>query len=302
MIQNILVAYFCLHIIHMHIQQLTMIQWCHSMPCRYMIKKRMEVCRVTKMIVHTCYQGHTNNQQPNMHTVSKGGLSHVVTWIHCKNNDQVYCVYYYIGTIKLATYGEFQTVTMKFNGDWVKGTAPGGDIKAVFNIDNMLLRRRWSAYKSSLPCQWQQTEEHYHGTKLCCNISEDKDLCCAPDCAICQIADAGFDQLKIRTNIPSFQRFGHGFYLSPKSSKCHDYTQGAYGFRALLICDVCVGRKYPLTKNDQSLNGPPDGYHSIHGQVGKDLNYEEIVLPKADAILPKYIVVYRKDDERKIAK
>ena len=50
------------------------------------------------------------------------------------------------------------------------------------------------------------------------------------------------------------------------------------------------------------MNGPPAGYHSIYGNVGVHLNYEEIVLPNAAAILPKYIVVYRRDGERKIAK
>lgn len=187
---------------------------------------------------------------------------------------------------------------------WAKGTAPGSDVKAVFIIENECLRKRWQAYKGSLPHLWQKHEEHYHGTKLSCDITQDKDLCCAVDCGICRIADGGFDKWKIKKNIPSFQRFGPGFYLAPKSSKCHDYTQGANGYRALLMCDVCVGRKYPLTKNDQSLMGPPAGYHSIYGQVGLggDLNYEEIVLPNADAILPKYIVVYRKDGEHKIAK
>ena len=48
------------------------------------------------------------------------------------------------------------------------------------------------------------------------------------------------DTKMIQTNI-TFQRFGHGFYLAPNSSKCHDYTQGACGYRAMLVCDVCPG-------------------------------------------------------------
>lgn len=212
-------------------------------------------------------------------------------------------MFYCIGiTIQLASQVTFQSVKSKFIADWAKGTAPSSDVKAVFVIENHTLRTKWTTYKSSLPSYLYPTEEHYHGTRLSCNITENKDLCSALDCGVCRIAEAGFDERKIRTNIPSFQRFGHGFYLAPKSSKCHDYTQGAYTYRALLVCDVCVGRKYELTKNDQSLNGPPPGYHSIYGKVGGDLKYEEIVLPKADAIFPKYIIIYRKDGEQKIAK
>ena len=156
-------------------------------------------------------------------------------------------------------------------------------------------------YKASLQWPYQQTEEHYHGTNLICDITRNKDLCCSSGCGICRISDSGFDRRMINSNI-RFQRFGPGFYLAPKSSKCHDYTQGAYTYRALLLCDVCPGRKYTLKKNDTSLSGPPCGYDSIYGEVGRDLNYEEIVLYNANAILPKYIIVYRKDGVDKIAK
>ncbi len=177
-------------------------------------------------------------------------------------------------------------------------------MKAVFVIQNKTLERKWKAYKTSLGF-YQTSEEYYHGTTLRCNITDgDEDICCDRNCGICRITDSGFDKSKISKNIPNFQRFGPGFYLAPTSSKCHDYTQGVHTYRALLLCDVCPGRKYDLNKTSKDMQGPPDGYHSIYGKVGLDLNYEEIVLPslRADAILPKYIVVYRKDGERKIAK
>ena len=117
---------------------------------------------------------------------------------------------------------------------------------------------------------------------------------------MCRIAKSGFDEQKIRTNITKFQRFGRGFYLAPNSSKSHEYTQGAFDYRALLLCDVCPGRKYVLQRTDQTLNGPPSGYHSIYGQPGQSLNFEEIVLPRADAILPRYIIVYKKNRTDKL--
>ena len=175
-------------------------------------------------------------------------------------------------------------------------------MKAVFIIENDLLKMKWRVYNDSLPRLYRETEQHYHGTKLLCNITVTKDLCCSSDCGICGISESGFKRHKISHNILSFQRFGPGFYLAPKSSKCHDYTQGAYNYRALLLCDVSPGNKYKLAKNDQSLNGPPDGYHSIHGVAGGSLNYEEIVLSNPDAIIPKYIIIYQKDGVDKIVK
>lgn len=205
----------------------------------------------------------------------------------------------FLDTIKLATRAQFQMVSDKFRQKWADRKGIAGEVKAVYIIDNPNLKRTWNLYKQSLS-YYQQTEEHYHGTKLMCDISTTNDLCCARDCSVCRIAEGGFDEQKIKTNIPHFQRFGRGFYLAPNSSKCHDYTQGAFSYRALLLCEVCPGKKFPLSKNNRSCEGPPSGYHSIHGQVGGDLNYEEIVLPRADAILPKFIIVYKKDGANKL--
>ena len=140
----------------------------------------------------------------------------------------------------------------------------------------------------------QVEEQHFHGTKLTCNVGKSKKFCKDKSCGICNISKIGLDQQCIQTNI-WFQRFGQGFYLAPNSSKSHDYTEGAYGCRAMLLCDVCPGRKYPLKNTDQNLTGPPEGFDSIYGQVGRELNYPEIVLHSPDAVLPRYIIVYRKD-------
>ena len=146
--------------------------------------------------------------------------------------------------------------------------------------------------------QDQRFEEHYHGTTLKCNIMATNKLCNDGNCGICGISNTGLDREMIQTNI-TFQRFGHGFYLAPNSSKCHDYTQGAsqgaYGCRAMLLCDVCPGRKYLLKTNSEQLTGPPRGFDSVYGQAGGKLNYPEIVVYNPDAVMPRYIIVYRKD-------
>ena len=58
----------------------------------------------------------------------------------------------------------------------------------------------------------------------------------------------------------------------------------------MFLCNVHPGRKYKLQKTDQKLKHPPQGFNSIFGVVGQDLNYPEIVLHNPDAILPRYII------------
>ena len=185
-------------------------------------------------------------------------------------------------------------MTHKFTSSWRKGTCPRVD--HVFVVSNSALETRWRAYRQKL--QNQTVEEYYHGTKLTCNLSQPP--CTSNKCGICGISSMGLDRRCIQQNI-NFQRFGHGFYLAPNSSKCHDYTQGAHGYRAMLLCDVCPGRKYNLVVDNVDLQGPPPGYDSVFGQVGSRLNYAEIVVYNPDAVFPRYIIMYRKDGEHKIA-
>ena len=49
-----------------------------------------------------------------------------------------------------------------------------------------------------------------------------------------------------------------------------------------------------LKINSQQLTGPPPGFDSVYGQVGGKLNYPEIVVYNPDAVMPRYIIVYRK--------
>ena len=193
---------------------------------------------------------------------------------------------------------EFTAVSGKFQQAWVKGSCP--PVSFIFIINNKQLQQRWSAYRQKLSDQTM--EEHYHGTVLLCNITTSNSMCNDKDCGICGISRTGFDRRCIRKNI-SFQRFGHGFYVAPNSSKCHDYTQGAHGYRAMLLCDVCPGKKYPMTHNNEKLQGPPPGYDSIHGQGGpcSILNYDEVVVYNPDCVLPRYVIVYQLNGTRKIA-
>ena len=203
-------------------------------------------------------------------------------------------------TIRVTASGseEFTVVSGKFQRAWVKGSCP--PVSFIFVINNRQLQQRWSAHQQKLSVQ--TVEEHYHGTVLLCDITTSNTMCNDKDCGICGISRTGFDQRYISKNI-DFQRFGHGFYVAPNSSKCHDYTQGAHGYRAMLLCDVCPGRKYVKKRNDEKLQGPPPGYDSVHGQGGSDsvLNYDEVVVYNPDSVLPRYVIVYQLNGTKKIA-
>ena len=198
--------------------------------------------------------------------------------------------------IRQANQQEFSRVSQQFTRDWNrrKGTCPKVD--CVYVVSNSALEVRWRAHKQNL--QNQIVEEYYHGTTLVCNLSSMP--CTNADCGVCGISSTGLDRRCIRKNF-NFQRFGHGFYLAPNSSKCHDYTQGANGYRAMLLCAVCPGRKYCLQTDNVDLKGPPSGYDCVYGQEGSSLNYAEIVVYNPDAVLPRYIIVYKKDGVHKIA-
>ena len=169
----------------------------------------------------------------------------------------------------------------------------------IFVVSNSQLEQQCSAYQQNLLVEDLLVEELYHGTALQCNITDSETVCYDNECGICGISRIGFDRKCIGKNI--YQRFGRGFYFAPISSKCHDYTQGAHSYRAMIVCDVCVGKKYTKTQPDENLLNPPPGYNSIYGKSGSDsvLNYDEIVVYEPDAILPRYIILYQKDGTHK---
>ena len=203
---------------------------------------------------------------------------------------------FHIGTVKLVTSNEVQQL---FQRTWT-GTAQGPcpTICCIFSITNSGLLQKWKRYKDSLK-EDNTVERCFHGTALKCGLVSNIDqannaaLCRNSKCGVCGIANEGFSPNHIRDNV--FQRFGKGFYLAPNSSKASDYPihkDPNDPYRAQLLCDVCPGKKYELQTTDQCLDSPPEGYNSVYGQVGQDLNYPEIVIYDTRAIMPRYVIVY----------
>lgn len=134
-----------------------------------------------------------------------------------------------------------QSVATTFKNTWATAKGPCPPICYIFSKVNTNLSQTWHKYKESLHAQHQDVKTYIHGTTLECNITVQQTLCNKTKCGVCGIANIGFDRRCISNNI-DFQRFGHGFYIAPNSSKCHDYTQGKHGFRAMILFDVCPGK------------------------------------------------------------
>lgn len=49
---------------------------------------------------------------------------------------------------------------------------------------------------------------------------------------------------------------------------------------------------YKTKDNNPTLVRPPEQFDSVVGEVGPNLNYDEIVLYNKRAILPLYVVIY----------
>ncbi|KAG8901919.1 hypothetical protein FRC00_003514, partial [Tulasnella sp. 408] len=67
--------------------------------------------------------------------------------------------------------------------------------------------------------------------------------------------------------------------------------------RVIIVAKALLGRASVLHRTTQTLTGPPAGFDSILGEVGVDLNYDEQVLYRDDAIRPAYVIIYSQEPE-----
>ncbi|KAI0277036.1 hypothetical protein BGY98DRAFT_655667 [Russula aff. rugulosa BPL654] len=140
------------------------------------------------------------------------------------------------------------------------------------------------------------TRRRFHGTVRECTLgdtSRDGNLCAQTSCNMCRIIESSFQRARAleRTN---FGRFGEGIYTSATSSKANAYYDGnASPNRAMLLNDVVMGKAIKLRTTDESLMEPPPGYDAVIGEPGGDLNYDECIVYKNDAIRASFLIVYK---------
>ncbi|KAG9017379.1 hypothetical protein FRB93_007493 [Tulasnella sp. JGI-2019a] len=138
----------------------------------------------------------------------------------------------------------------------------------------------------------------FHGTPRACCVGDPENtqfLCTSASCNLCLIIRTSFKVARAGTAPGrNFMRFGRGLYTTSVSSKADDYnaSQSNTGYKAMLVAKVVLGRGCPLIKNSKELTQPPRGYHSVIGEVGHDLNYNEQVVYCDEAIRPAYLIIY----------
>jgi len=166
------------------------------------------------------------------------------------------------------------------------------------NMDRSVLNRftsyqRRVALRRGIPDG--NTRRRFHGTIRQCTLGDDEDksaLCNMTSCSLCSIIQRSFELARAGENI-NFARFGAGIYTSATSSKANDYsTSTTSSNNAMLLNDVVMGKGIKLERTDTSLTKPPQGYDSVIGEPGGDLNYDEAVVYDQDAIVPSFLIIY----------
>lgn len=178
----------------------------------------------------------------------------------------------------------FAKVEDLFNKGWRHGKKARPHIQGIFKIlwpDGNL--EPYLQYRKQVQARLRARNEAgnekllFHGTNRACLLGESSRnilLCGLKECYLCSILRASFDVKKCGSK-NAFKRFGHDACL-----------------RTLLVNRVVVGRPYRRYRNAPDLVKPPDGFDSVTGEIGWDLNHEETVCYTNDAVRPAYLIVY----------
>ncbi|PPQ78504.1 hypothetical protein CVT26_005143 [Gymnopilus dilepis] len=201
----------------------------------------------------------------------------------------------------------FLTIERQFHKGWKHPNKPRPKIHAIFKIlssdSSLLPYHRYRAIVTASPALRNRTKNPaneqflFHGTNRHCTLAEDSSrvrLCVLSKCNLCCIIRNSFDVKKCGSK-HRFRRFGTGIYTTACSSKADDYALNAdesTSLRVLVVSRVVVGNPYKRRQNATGLTEPPCGHHSVVGEPGIDLNYEETVVYDNDAIRPAFLVVY----------
>ncbi|KZT64766.1 ADP-ribosylation [Daedalea quercina L-15889] len=195
----------------------------------------------------------------------------------------------------------FRDVSKQFRSQW-KHPTPVPTVVRIWKIYcDKGHTDEFSRYKHAIERKTGFTggnsKRRFHGTVRACTVGDSvnqQELCRSTACSLCCIIRTSFHIAKAgqRTN---FGRFGAGIYTSATSSKANDYVDecGGSPFKAMLLSDVVMGRAVKMAIGDEDLTQPPAGYDSVIGEPGNDLNYDEAIVYKNEAIRPLFLVIYK---------
>jgi len=211
---------------------------------------------------------------------------------------------------------EYGRIKKLFEEGWLHPNKPLPVIRSIFKLlktgDEM---GDYYSYNSNVKAEVGggivTSGMFFHGTNRACTLGDNRtedELCSKKDCSLCAIIRDSYDVGKTGSK-HNFSRFGPGIYTSACSSKADDYFKDTVSSsktqsRALLLNAVVYGNAHKLFHTDASASSLKSGYHSVMGVAGRDLNYDETVVYKNEAIRPVYLITYGGQRERsgKLAK
>ncbi|KNZ77577.1 hypothetical protein J132_05111, partial [Termitomyces sp. J132] len=199
----------------------------------------------------------------------------------------------------------FKNVEGQFNRSWRHDDKPRPIVRRIYKVIlSQSSEAAYSQYRSSIEARGKflasgmsagNENRRWHGTRRECTVGDDGNttLCNSSTCPLCSIIQTSYDVGKCKAG-SSFERFGAGIYTSSTSSKSHDYAKNGSKspLKAILLNKVVVGNGYKLRTGNSNLKAPPSGFDSVLGETGKDLNYDELVIYRNDAIRPSFLVLY----------
>lgn len=203
------------------------------------------------------------------------------------------------------THPKYAAIKAQFNAGWRHPGKSRGVIYRIYQVKIVnTLYQRYCDFAEQRELRTEVRRFHGTGMHTACKVGIDENQapCGSRSCAVCNICRVGFSTAfsgSATGAAAGWLRFGPGFYFSKTSSKSDDYAKaservaGGKTFRCMFLCKVSMGRVFRTKKDMMALTGPPSGYDSVSGEVGEDLNYDELVVYDNRAALPSYLIIYR---------
>lgn len=214
---------------------------------------------------------------------------------------------------------KYTDIQGQFNSKWLHTNKGKRTIVAIVRIHMpAAIQQAFDAYQNSLkhikiPTKKKHTTGagntrlRFHGTRQTCLLGlKGTQLCHDSKCSVCCIARTSW-KLSFTTSTSSTSRFGEGLYFTATSSKADDYSDMALkkqgivsnllnsGYKSMFVAKVVCGKVHKASNDMPHLKAAPQGCHSVCGdkQNTTTLNYDEIVVYKEEAAIPRYIIIYK---------
>ncbi|CAM9262023.1 unnamed protein product [Scytosiphon promiscuus] len=202
---------------------------------------------------------------------------------------------------------EHKSLSDQFVSKWEhKKPAKGVKVLDIIKIEvPHEIHQGHEEYKKMVP----NVRRRFHGTSstTSCRFYLGGSMCLRPDCGLCGICMRGF---KLEENVGTsptrrsrarWLMYGRGIYFSSVSGKANDFSKETAKrahdgtmVRCMLVADVAAGNALLTYEKDfPEMTKTPPGYDSIVGEVGPQLNYDELVVYDPAAALPTHFIVYR---------